>query len=251
MQVSKAIVREVSSTFTKCVSSHPSKNKASVKEVRAAQETYIHTLKEIGLDIIKLDALNSHPDACFVEDTAIIFKKKALISRLGALSRRGEELSIAMVLNNYFSIKSVVEPGTIEGGDVIHTNTGLISGLTTRTNSEGVNQMSAWFDIPVNTIEDNSIVHLKSYVTYLDKGFVTCTQKYSTHPNIASYQKILIPKAEEYAANTLMVNGHVILPSGFPETKKAIQAHGFDVLTIDAYPFQLCEGALTCLSLLF
>ena len=91
---------------------------------------YIKTLQEFGLDVIIFPALNRFSDSCFVEDTAILHKNKAVITRMGATSRRGEGDSIADVLRDYFSLNYIAEPGTIEGGDVVHLPDRLISGIS-------------------------------------------------------------------------------------------------------------------------
>ena len=44
---------------------------------------------------------------------------------------------------------------------------------------DGVTQMREWLSVPVDTIADPSIVHLKSYVTYLGKGMMIAARKYA------------------------------------------------------------------------
>ena len=52
-------------------------------------------------------------------------------------------------------------------------------------------------------------------------------------------------------ANTLTIDKTVLLPKGYPKTKEMIETAGFDVITLDMSEFAKCEGALTCLSILF
>jgi dimethylargininase len=42
-----------------------------------------------------------------------------------------------------------------------------------------------------------------------------------------------------------------MVPAGHPKTQAMLVKGGFDVIAMDVSEFAKCEGALTCLSLLF
>ena len=48
-------------------------------------------MKALVPRVIELPADESLPDCCFIEDTAVVVGRKAAVSFLGALERRGEE----------------------------------------------------------------------------------------------------------------------------------------------------------------
>ena len=50
---------------------------------------------------------------------------------------------------------------------------------------------------------------------------------------------------------TLLVNGHLIMPSGFPDTRNKLQALGKPIIELDTSEFRKMDGGLTCLSLRF
>ena len=77
------------------------------------------------------------------------------------------------------------------------------------------------------------------------------TSNYSPHNTIDKYNKIIVPKTEEYATNVLTINGSVLIPKGFPETLKLLQKHDFDVVILETSEIEKCQGALTCLSLVW
>jgi dimethylargininase len=203
------------------------------------------------LDVISLPPDDEYPDSCFVEDTIVIYGKKATITRPAVESRQGEVTSIEDVLKEYKQTKRVEAPATIEGGDVIHQDNSLISGLTQRTNTEGVNQTSSWLGVRIDVIEDPSIIHLKSYVTYVGEETFVTSKRFENHPLLSKYSKIVIPEHEAYAANTLTINGAVLVPSGYTDSIQLLKDAGFDVLPHDVSEFEKCEGALTCLSVIF
>lgn len=251
MKAKHALVCEPSHTFSKCVTSHRFRHTINVALASQQHKTYCDTLSELGLERISLPSQETYPDSCFIEDNAIIHHNKAFITRMGEVSRRGEEESVKTVLQQYLTIKQAVDPATIEGGDVVHLSDGLISGITTRTNLAGIAQMKKWLEVKVDTVLAKKIVHLKSYMTYLGNNTMIATKSYMNEPILETFDTILVPEHEKYAANTLKVNGTILMPESFPVSKKLVQERGFDVITLNMSEFEKCEGALTCLSLLF
>ncbi len=154
-------------------------------------------------------------------------------------------------LEKHLNVSRCQPPVTIEGGDVIHLQDELLIGVTQRTTTEGAEQASEWFQVPVKTIIDTEIVHLKSHVTYLDKGIVICTGRYVDHPVLAQFDKLVVGEKEAYAANTLAIRDVVLMTKGYPASAQLVRDVGFDVITLNMSEFEKCEGALTCLSLLF
>ena len=246
-----AIVRKIPDSYVSCLSSHPLHNELNINKAREQHTKYVQLLRDLGLEVIILPALDTQPDCCFVEDTAIIYKSKAVITYMGAPSRRGEVDSIAEILKEHFSIKYISKPATIEGGDVVHFPHFLISGISQRTNEAGLTQTSSFLDVPIKAIKDPSIMHLKSYVSYLDDQTVLVTEKYSNDKSLDNLKKIIVPKNEAYAANVLYVNDTIIIPDGYPGTKHLLSENSFDVIILQTSEIAKCDGALTCLSLLF
>jgi dimethylargininase len=143
------------------------------------------------------------------------------------------------------------EPATIEGGDVVHLEDRLICGITQRTNPDGMAQMKEWLGVPVSTIFDPGIMHLKSYVTYLGRGIAIATEKYSRHPALEGLHILIPPEGEEYAADTLAVGDTVLMAEGHDEAHSLVRDAGFEVIPMDVSEIEKCDGALTCLSILF
>ncbi|MFQ5437081.1 MAG: N(G),N(G)-dimethylarginine dimethylaminohydrolase, partial [Anaerolineae bacterium] len=65
------------------------------------------------------------------------------------------------------------------------------------------------------------------------------------------YELIVLDEEEAYAANTLWVNGRLLTPAGFPQTKAKLLAAGFDVMELDVSEAQKMDGGLSCMSLRF
>lgn len=218
---------------------------------REQHRNYCRILSELGLEVIHLPRRDLLPDSCFVEDNAVIHGDRALICRMARESRRGEEEDVEDFLKDYLKVRRATPPATVEGGDVIHLRDRLISGVTERTNMEGVAQMREWLEVRVDTIVDPGIVHLKSYVTYLGDGVMIATRPYAHHPALEGFRVLMVPDDEAYAANTLTIGETVLMPDGYPRSHEIVREAGFEVIPLPMTEFEKCEGALTCLSLLF
>jgi dimethylargininase len=245
-----AIVREPGASYSKCISSHPMRHTIDLGKARKQHSVYCSTLSELGLEILRLPKDDAHPDSCFVEDNAVVHNRRALICRMAEESRRGEESDVERVLAERLEVQRAAAPATIEGGDVIHQEDRLICGLTRRTNRAGVAQMISWLGVRVDTIADDGIVHLKSYVNHLGNGLVITTRKYASHHSLRRNKVLIVPDDEWYGTNNIVIGKTAVMPKGYPSAKELIQGAGFDVIELEMTEFPKCEGALTCLSIL-
>ena len=247
----RALVRDIGDKYKSCLSTHPLHSTLDLKLARKQHAAYCEALAELGLEIIRVPRDDERPDSVFVEDNAVVHGGKALVCRMAKMSRRGEETGVEAVLKQYLEVKRATSPATVEGGDVVHLSDKLISGISQRTNFEGVAQMQEWLEVPVATVFDPGIMHLKSYVTYLGKGIMIATERYATHPALEGFQMIIPPSRDEYAADTLAVGDTVLMAEGYPEAHVMVKEAGFDVVTLNVSEIQKCDGALTCISILF
>lgn len=251
MRVRWALVREPGKTFSRCISTHPMRHTIDVERARAQHATYVKTIEDLGLDMIMLGRDDEHADSCFVEDTAVVHGGKALICRSAKESRRGETGAVEIALSEHLRVRKASGPATVEGGDVLHLPDRLVCGITKRTNDDGVRQLSDWLGIRVDTVRDPSIMHLKSYISHIDDGTVLVSKAFADEPAFDGLDKLIVPSGEEYAANVLSVNGTVVMPNGFPRTKDVLERAGVEVIALEMTEFPKCDGAMTCLSILF
>ena len=215
-------------------------------------EAYRQALQDLGLEVIVLPAESAYPDAYFVEDPAIVTPKIAVITRPGALSRQGEELTLEPILKQFRPMAHIQPPGTVEGGDILMVENHFFIGLSDRTNKEGAAQLAKLLEDAGHTAETVPVasgLHLKSGVNYVGKNTLLVTNSLADHPAFARYNKILIDPDEEYAANTLWVNDILLTPKGFPKTSAKLTRLGIRVIELDVSEVQKMDGGLTCMSL--
>jgi dimethylargininase len=248
-----AITRIPAHTFSRGITT-ANMGKPSYQEVTRQHRAYTETLQSIGLKVIKLDPLPQYPDAHFVEDTAVVTSEMAIITNPGAPSRQGEEKTIAKALAPYRPIERIQSPGTVDGGDVLMIDNHFLVGISERTNQKGFNQMARILQDRGNTLTDIPVragLHFKSSVNYVGKNTVIVTQDFAEHRALEPYDKIVLDQKESYAANTLWINDHLLVPGGFPNTKAKLEALRMPIIELDVSEMQKMDGGLTCLSIRF
>lgn len=217
---------------------------------------YMSALKEAGVEVILLDALEQFPDAVFVEDAALCLKEGAVIMRPGAPTRLGEAEQIRPEIEKLFSeVKQIKGPGFIEGGDILTTEKEILVGRSARTNSEGINELQhcvePWGYIVCEVHTPADILHFKTDCSLLDGDTILSTSRLGRTGCFEGYNVIEVYEGEEACANTIRVNDKVIMPAGFPKTQKKLETQGFDIITVGNEQAAKLDGGMSCLSLRF
>ena len=217
-------------------------------------QAYVTTLRNLGLEVEVLDPLPGYPDAHFVEDTAVVFDEAAVITRPGAPSRRGETETIAQALSRIREMMWIEAPGTVDGGDVFQVGTRFFIGISDRTNEEGARQLGSMverFGYSWTAIAVGAGLHLKSSVNFVGRHTLLTTPAFAQHEAIREFDTVLLEDDESYAANTLLVNDHLITPEGFPRVVDELGRLGIPIIELDMSESRKMDGGLTCLSLRF
>jgi dimethylargininase len=226
-------------------------------------EDYCGGLLLCGLSITRLEANPAHPDSTFVEDTAVITPHRAMLTRPGAESRLGEVAAIAGVVRGFYpEAAEVVEPGTLDGGDICEAGSHFFLGLSHRTNEEGARQLAehlakeGYTSSCVDVRGMTSILHLKSGISYIGPGpagedTLVVMEEMADWPEFAEFDLLRVSTEESYAANCVRVNDRVLVAAGYPEMTEELRRRGFDPLVLDMSEFRKMDGGLSCLSLRF
>jgi dimethylargininase len=250
----QAIARKPGKNFDQGLTTTVSVKPPQYKLLLQQHETYLETLTSCGLEVTILDPLPDYPDAYFVEDTAVVTPDVAIITNPGTEARKGEEDFMAPVLARFREIERILAPGTVDGGDVLQVGNHFFIGLSQRTNKEGAGQLgrilqsfgNTWVTIPVG-----AGLHFKSSVNYVGKNTLLVTSDFTENAELSGYDKIVLEKVEAYAANTLLVNEHLLTPAGFPVTRQKLEALGFKIIELETSELRKMDGGLTCMSIRF
>jgi dimethylargininase len=255
----------MSMNFTYAITRRPGKNfaqglttanlgKPNYELILQQYALYVETLRSIGLKIIELDAQPDYPDAHFVEDTAVVTPDVAIIANPGAASRQGEQKAISKILKQYRANEHIQAPGTLDGGDVLMIGNHFFIGISERTNWEGARQLGKILEKYENTwttLQVGAGLHFKSSVNYAGNNTLLVTEDFASHKALNGYNKIIVKKEEEYAANVLWINDHLLIPTGFPDTKAKLKSLDLRIIELDVSEVRKMDGGLTCLSIRF
>lgn len=253
----RALARTPGSTFSEGLTS-AALGVPSLVTTLAQHRAYCAALSDAGVAVTLLDADAAFPDSTFVEDTAIVVRGRAIVTRPGAQSRAGETATIRNALDEHFSaIASIEPPGTLDGGDVCESDDRVFVGLSQRTNRNGAEQLATWLrqagveTVLVEIRDLNAILHLKSGMSYLGDGtYVVDAALRSRIPLDGA--DVIVPRADEaYAANCVRVNGVVLLAAGYPRLQAEIEGRGMRVVALDVSEYRKMDGGLSCLSIRF
>lgn len=246
-----AITRAVSPRLADCEFSFQDREPIDVARAVEQHAKYRAALAELGAEVTCLPALDDRPDCVFVEDPMLVLDEVAIVTRMGAESRRGESASLAEAVAQHRELRRIEAPGTLEGGDVMRIGKTLYAGLSRRTNIAGIQQLARLaepFGYWVTPVEVRDCLHLKSACTYIGDGTVLANRAWLDMDAFCSLKFLDIP--EPQAANTLTVNDTILMPSSYPETRALLEQHNLRVRTVDISELIKAEAGVTCMSLL-
>ena len=249
-----AVTRAISPALANCELSFIARSTIDIEKAQLQHGEYEELLRKLGARVISLPAEPALPDSMFVEDPALVLDELAVVFPLGTESRRPEAESIAKALSDHRKLEFVALPATVEGGDILRIGRTLFVGRTLRTNAEGIGELTRIVKphgYHVVAVEVKGCLHLKSAVTYLGRNTVLANRAWFDNGPLATFECIDVDSGEPHSANGLAIGDTIIFPASFPETRKRLEKHGFQVTTIDISELQKAESGLTCSSLLF
>ncbi|WP_312811712.1 arginine deiminase family protein [Sedimentibacter sp.] len=251
------IVRRPGRSLAEGITSAPELGKPDYELALKQHDAYIKALEECGVKVTVLEALEEYPDSCFVEDTAVLTKRCAIISNPGASTRRGESVLMIDTIKKFYSddqIEYITSPGAMEGGDVMMVGNHFYIGLSARTNEEGCRQFKEALEKYGHTcsvVSLEEVLHLKTGVNYIENNNMLVSGEFIEKEDFKSFNKIIVPENEAYGANCIWINDIVIVPEGYPTVEKGVRDAGYKVIVLDTSEYKKLDGGLSCLSLRF
>jgi dimethylargininase len=255
--MNRAIVRKparsLSEGLTKANLGLPDYDKALLQH-----EQYCAALERCGLTLTLLEADEAFPDSTFVEDTAVLTRQCAMLTRPGAHSRLDEVEGLAEILLQSFPVvERIEEPGTLEGGDICEAGNHFFIGLSERTNEAGAEQLKSFLTrvgctssfMDIRSLR--GLLHLKSGLAWLGGNRLVVTDSLACLKDLAPFELLRVAAEEEYAANCVRINDYVLIASGYPKFANALAGLGYQSIVLDMSEFQKLDGGLSCLSLRF
>jgi dimethylargininase len=257
----RAIVRPPARSFAAGLSS-AALGPPDVDRALEQHAGYVRALRDCGLTVTCLEPDGAYPDGTFVEDTAIVTGRGAILTRPGAPSREGEVRSIGECLRNFYvDLPVIAAPGTVDGGDICEADGHFLIGVSARTNEQGAHQLAehlgklGYTSSIVDIRSNPALLHLKSGIAYLGDGVWVMDGGIQgdlrSQGGVKVRDPIVASPAEAYAANCVRVTDSVLVAAGYPQMSAALESRGCRVVQLEMSEFRKMDGGLSCLSLRF
>ena len=254
-------------TFTRAIARRPS---ATVTHGLRAADTgtpsierflehhldYVAALESTGATVTVLDPMEEFPDSVFIEDAALCLPEGAILMRPGAPSRLGEAVVMTPVLNEFYGeVFTIDGPGFIDGGDILTTESEILVGTSSRTDSAGIEELRkivARWNYTVRELQTpEGVLHFKTDCSLLDEETILSTPRLAKSGCFDGYRVIQTSDGEEACANSIRFNDLVLMPDGFPKTEETLLEAGYDIRKIGNSEAAKLDGGMSCLSLRF
>ncbi len=248
-----AIARPTGAELRDCELTHVDRAPIDVERAVAQHNDYLGVLRSLGVKVVELPRLPGHPDAVFVEDTALVLPEVAVLLRPGAESRRGEVPSMAVALANYRELREMEAPATLDGGDIIVFGKRVLVGQTTRSNPAGIAALAdllSPFGYTVGAVPVRGVLHLKSAATVVDDETLIV---YPPSVDLTDLGAVLLDAHpdEPQGANVVRVGDSLLVDASAPRTAAMLAAVVDNVVEVHVDEFAKAEGAISCKGVIF
>ena len=220
---------------------------------------YVDAFASHGWTVHQVEPADEHPDSVFVEDTVVMFDDLAVITSPGTASRRGEIVTTERALDALpaelgIQVARILEPGHLDGGDVLKIGRTVYVGATTRTDAAGIAQLAGLLEPrgwQVVAVPVTKVLHLKSGVTALPDGTVI---GYPPLVDDTAIYPEFLPAPEEHGTAVVDLGTSpsgrqaILMSSDAPRSAELYAARGLEVVTVPITEFEKLEGCVTCLS---
>jgi dimethylargininase len=249
-----ALIGAVSRNINDCQLTYCQREKIDYDKACAQLEEYRQLLRSLDVDLVEVEAVDGHPDCCFVQDTAVVLDEICVIASMGAPSRAQETLAAEKLLAKYRPTRRMLPPATLDGGDVVQIGRRLFVGVSTRTNARGIARLEELvqaFGYIIIPVKVNGALHLTTGCGIVDDETVIVNPRWLDASAFKGVRQLHVSEEEPWAANTVRVGSTVCVERQAPRTIDLLQKYASNVVTLDISEFHKAEGSLSCLSLLF
>lgn len=247
--IKRAWVRGVPDTFHLCITDGRPPDVLLAREQHA---NYVSRLASAGLDVIEVAPDDNHPDCVFIEDTAVLLGPVVVATKPGAPQRVGEVGAVVDALDGLFEFRSIIEPGTLDGGDVMVLGESVFVGRSDRTNQAAIDQLTdlaSSVGLQTIPVDVSGVLHLKSAVLPVGSETVVVTPGSVDEAKLGNLRIVYEDTAERNQFSALPLADRVLVTTSAPKTSAALEGLGFEVDPIDVSEILAADGGLTCMSI--
>ncbi len=245
----RALVRPTSRRLAEGLLTHLERVEIDIDLAERQWEAYCRALAGAGFETICVSRADELPDSVFVEDVVVMFGELAVLTSLGAESRRAEAIEVSSTLRGMGMEVVGLEPTSmLDGGDVLKVGETVYVGGSRRTNAEGIRQLRSILNprgFKVVGVPVTRVLHLKTAVTALPDGTILGHPGDLDHPSLFPG---FLPLPERGGAVVVLSADTVLMAASVPGSIALVESLGYRVVAIDISEFEKLEGCVTCLS---
>jgi N-dimethylarginine dimethylaminohydrolase len=200
------------------------------------------------------------PDMVFTANAAVLWRRRAVLSRFHHAERAGEERHWRAVLEGLgFDVREVSAELSFEGaGDALFVGDHLFQAWGYRTDAAVHEEVAAMLDVESTSLElvDPRFYHLDTCFCPLDdRTALIAPDAFS--PESVELARARVPRLIEvpaevaagFACNAMPLAGRVISSSASEAMRGPLREAGFDVVSLPVDEFMKSGGGVRCLSL--
>jgi N-dimethylarginine dimethylaminohydrolase len=230
--------------------------------MQAQHDGMVRALESAGVEVVHAEGVdNTRLKSCYTRDPLIMVKGGAIVCRMGARIRRGEELAITRTLARLGVpiLRTISGTGVMEGGSFawINSTTAAI-GVGVRVNREGAEQVG---EVLKRQDVELLIVELTGYDIHIDVSFLMIDKDLALlNPMGLPYAFLeelkardvhfieITPADDPWIVNSLAIApGKLLMPQGASErTLEALAKHGVSWTTIPYGAMHKNGGGIHC-----
>lgn len=226
----------------------------------AQWDTVRTRLESFGVDVRTLPAREALPDLMFTADTALIDRDIAIISHFKHRTRVGEAQVVADWLKrSEYNVINVPAEFDFEGaGQAVICGRNIFGGWFSHRERVALKWLGEQLDRPVVPLKlasdrfdrlDSCFRPLSDSVAlYVPEAFQSCG-RVQLEEHIETLIPVPASEGMHLAATAFAVEQNVLVPTGCPKTRAAIEKAGFRVTTVDINAFETLGGTLSGLIL--
>jgi len=248
-----ALTRPTGPELLECELTHIDRVPIDLDRALVQHAAYLAVLRSLDVQVVELPHLPNHPDAVFVEDTALVLSEVAVLLRPGAPSRESEVASTASAVAAYRPCVAMEAPATLDGGDIIVFGKRILVGESTRSNPVGIRALGdlvAPFGYTVEGVPVTGVLHLKSAATVVDDETLIASTA-SVDLGFVGAKLLEVPEDEPQGANVVRVGEVLLADASAPSTIDMLDNLGHSVIPVEVDEFAKAEGAISCKGVIF
>jgi N-dimethylarginine dimethylaminohydrolase len=231
-------------------------HQAAVEQWDALHRVYL----ELGESIVLTTPQAGLPDMVFTANAAVVWRRRAVLSRFHHAERAGEERHWRGALEELgFVVHEVRAEVSFEGaGDALFVGDQLFQAWGFRTDLAAHAEVARFLDVESTSLElvDPRFYHLDTCFCPLDDhtaliapdAFAPASVEL-VRARVPRLIEVPRPAAEGFACNAMPVGGRVISSTASAAIHSSLAEAGFELVALPVDEFMKSGGGVRCLSL--